>query len=1300
MKQKRNGKRFIANFIWILLFASLGLLTVYGVYLSGKWPAGSNAMAHVYKGAFLYKQLLKGNWYPLLDMNWYNGVEPFRYLAPLPTYGMAGCIALMGGNVLYGYLAYIFVLFFLGAMVWLLIGNRVRRIGLSGVLGILWFILPNNLYTVFQEGNLSRALAVIGVPWLVYKCYSYIEQKRSRTVLAIALTFMFLVLCDLEYAGMIFLAFFLFALVYGVFCTALRKTFHCLLSMLIGAGLAGVWLYPAIMGRMEVDNTQIMAGYFQPLFKTLNPVLRLQGGSAGYVYFGIATFLIVLSGIIAGRGKTRPFFVTTLILLLLTSSSVYPILARLPRGDRLWMLRFVSIAIAFAWFAFLQWRTLRGRLVLLAGILLLADSVPSLGLVYGYLNGRDVEARLEKQMEETLLAKAKSITNQRLAIMDLGEMESTGIYLASMYQSDTDISFGDNWQTASTANNVMLLNQSMQNGAYTYLFDRALGLGNDTILVQSNLLQYGSTDIPLLDAAAEKIGYELTDFNETYRLYHMDTPKQFGVKTNYTAIGIGAAAKDFSLCYPSMKETDSSNINDYSVEELKAYQVIYLDGFTYSNKERAEAMLKELADYGVRIVISGNGVPIDPYTGVQSFLGVICQPIQFSNGYPIMDTVLGIIDPSLFPSGFTKWKSVYLEGLDTCYGKVNELGKEIAFLGTAGGKENIIVMGFSLSYHYSLTGDKGIGALLDFAMQLDPEECPTNTIVPLEVSYGTRQIRIHSEEELVNTTLAYHDMFRSSQAITRQNHLLYVSTGDTVITMNYPYLKEGIAVSVAAWIILIFYMIGVHALWRRREIKAVDVFGIPRPVAGQLPKVEWMTPEGAKYLVEELVWKHFEGTEMEPEEEFTPGKYTVCVMVTVNGDERFAKQLDVLINNLQPDALEREEDIRLYAEMTFTATETFKFIEQPKDGMGYVGESYPLTWQISQPAKVAYLQVFEFDRWIISSVLPCEANVPLSYFLESDMIGKVKYRMTYILNNGQTSYSDEFVIDWIRGKNMRVLVTGVKGQLGHDVVNELEKRGMEAVGVDIEEMDITDAASVERVITESKVDAVIHCAAYTAVDAAEDNEAVCRKINVEGTENIVKVCKDLDIKMMYISTDYVFDGEGTRPWEPDDKNYAPQNVYGQSKLDGELAVSSMLEKFFIVRIAWVFGLNGKNFIKTMINVGKTHDTVRVVNDQIGTPTYTYDLARLLVDMIASEKYGYYHATNEGGYISWYDFTCEIYKQAGMDVKVIPVTTEEYGLSKAKRPYNSRLDKSKLVENGFEPLPTWQDAVARYVSMLE
>ena len=306
---------------------------------------------------------------------------------------------------------------------------------------------------------------------------------------------------------------------------------------------------------------------------------------------------------------------------------------------------------------------------------------------------------------------------------------------------------------------------------------------------------------------------------------------------------------------------------------------------------------------------------------------------------------------------------------------------------------------------------------------------------------------------------------------------------------------------------------------------------------------------------------------------------------------------------------------------------------------------------------------------------------------------------------------------------MRAFVTGVSGQLGYDVVKELLSRGYAVVGSDIAEneksalladltkgtasyefaaLDITDGAATEELLQRVQPDAVIHCAAWTAVDAAEDEENIEKvtAVNVTGTRNIATVCKALDCKMIYISTDYVFDGQGETPWEADCTDYAPLSAYGQTKLDGELAVKELLTKYFIVRIAWVFGLNGNNFIKTMLNIGKKYDTLRVVSDQIGTPTYTLDLARLLVDMIETEKYGCYHATNEGGYISWYDFACEIFKQSGYETKVTPVTTEEYGLSKAKRPFNSRLDKSKLVKEGFTPLPEWKDALSRYLGEIQ
>jgi dTDP-4-dehydrorhamnose reductase len=301
----------------------------------------------------------------------------------------------------------------------------------------------------------------------------------------------------------------------------------------------------------------------------------------------------------------------------------------------------------------------------------------------------------------------------------------------------------------------------------------------------------------------------------------------------------------------------------------------------------------------------------------------------------------------------------------------------------------------------------------------------------------------------------------------------------------------------------------------------------------------------------------------------------------------------------------------------------------------------------------------------------------------------------------------------LRGvRQMKFFVTGVNGQLGHDLMLELKRRGYEAIGsgsrptcsenIPYVSLDISDAAAVEQAIATVRPDVVIHCAAWTAVDRAEEPENYDKvfAVNAAGTKNLAQACKAQDCKLIYISTDYVFNGQGTEPWQPDDRSYAPLNVYGQSKLAGEMAVAQTMDKYFIVRTAWVFGINGGNFVKTMLRLGESHNSLRVVNDQIGTPTYTADLARLLVDMALTDKYGYYHATNEGGYISWYDFACEIFRKAGKPVQVQPVTTAEYGMSRAKRPFNSRLDKSKLVQMGFQPLPTWEDALDRYMTELE
>lgn len=1296
MKENKSGKR-IAFFIAMLVgYCLIALAVLYFVYNNGQYPYGSDTMCHVYKGKKLYEEILNGNYYPLLDLRWYNGVQMMRYWAPLPVYVMAGCVALGGGSEMTGYLIYVFMIAFFGAVVWLVMGYRMKRERLGAFLGALWFFMPNNLYALFYEGNLPRALSMVFLPWLLYRCHAYLKEKKVKHLVGIMLTFSLLTLCHLGYAGMILLSFMVFFLFYS-FSGGGRKALHCFLSIIFGVTLVGFWVYPSLQGGISsMDSSEVMAGFFQSLFTTLNPFLRLQTQDTWF-YFGLSAFLVILAGILAGKKGSRTYFATALVLLLLTSPWFYPILVRLPIGQYLWMLRFLSIALAMVLFGLLLWDSLKRWILICFAALLVLDTLPSLSLVYGFANSEPVEVRMERALKETLLDKAREITKNRLALIDASSLGATGAYLSSDYKQETDITFGAGWQSAATASNIMLLNQAAEGGAFLYLFDRALALGNDTLLIRNSVLP-GTDEKTLseLAMAASAVGYEQVEANREYSLFHMETPDCFGVITSYSAIGIGKAAREFSLYYPAIRETQDDNINHYSLDELSQYKLLYLDGFTYTNKSEAEELLRNLADLGVRIVINGAGIPLDEHTGIQSFLGITCQPIFFKNGYPLLDTKWGTMDTTLFPQGHTNWRTVYLEGLDNSIGRLEELGLSLSFLGTAGGSDNIYAVGLGLPYYYGLTKDSSIRALLDFVMQTNTMSLPENQVVTLRVEQTKGKLTIISEQDGVNTTLAYHDIFASASPIRDENHLLVVDAGVTEIVMTYPYWKEGLLLSGLTVLMAVVAFVCVKLLWKRREVKSVAIYGIPKPRVGTTPREGWMVPKGASYGVAELVWKNEEGEVMTSDMVFEPGNYRVCLKLSALGESIFADSVEVTVNGLVPDKVCREGRSELYAELMYPVKKAFTFLLQPQEAQGYEDEKIRITWQISESGKASYLQILEQDKWIITDVLPCQGNELLSYSDQGDMIGENLYRIVVIDENGTANFSNEFKIHRRRGKRMRVLVTGVKGQLGYDVVKELEKRGQEAVGVDIEEMDITDAAQVEDVITKAKVQAVIHCAAYTAVDAAEENEDVCRRINAGGTENIARVCKKLDLKMMYISTDYVFDGEGERPWEPEDEAH-PKSVYGQTKYEGELAVTGLLEKFFIVRIAWVFGIHGKNFVKTMLQVGKTHDTLTVVNDQFGSPTYTFDLAKLLVDMIATEKYGIYHATNEG-VCSWYDFACAIFKEAGMDVTVKPVTSAEYG-AKANRPSNSRMSKEKLSENGFSKLPSWQDALHRYLEEL-
>lgn len=1006
-------KKKLENITGIVLYGILAYLVVWIVYRSGTYPGGSDAMFHLYKGDILYREILKGNFYPLLDPMWYNGVELLRYWAPLPVYALALCQGLAGGSMFGGYLLFVGCIFFFGAAVWLWIGNRHGRTGLGAFIGALWFFMPNNLYTLFAEGNLPKSLCMVFLPWLLEQIYSYLTEKRWRNLLGITGCFSLITLCHLGYAGMILLAVLLFLVIYVIRFGGIRKCFHVLLAMALSVMLAGWWLVPALKGGIaSTVSSQVMETFFQDALVSLNPLYRMSNGAASVYYFGLAAFLTAIIGIFFGKNKSGTFFGCALVMFLCTTTSMYLIISHMPGSRYLWMLWFVSIALCMILFGLVLWGTLKKQWLRLFCLLLVLDAAPSLPLIYGDLSGRTVEERMDEMDEYSLLAEAKEITTQRIALMDLSATGATGAFLTSGYTTPKPGAFGAGWQAAATADNIMMLNEALETGRYYYMFDRCLELGNDTVLVRIDCLHEKNQDLDKVKEAAEASGYYLVTENESYLLYHLDTYEQFGTVSSYSAIGIGKPAMAVTMDYPAMEYGKSDNLNDYSLDELRKYQLVFLNGFTYDNKVQAEALVTQLSEAGVRIVIQADGIPVDEHTGIQSFLDVTCQPIVFSNGYPLLDTIDGTLDCDLFPSGYTSWRAMYLIGLDECWGKFDEIGEELEFYGTVK-NDNIVMIGLNLSYFYSLTLDEGVGKLLSHAMLFSETELPERTLVPLEVEYGQDRIVVRSEYDNVNTALAWHDIFGGTEGISRKNNLTFVNQGETVIRLHYPYFWEGMSVSILGLILTVLFLVMVWRLWRRRYVTKIEITEVVRPVKGESPAFTAAVPGEVKYTMSQVDWYDGEGRKLEKDFVFEKGKYRIAVTVSANAEEHFSRELKATVNGLKADRTEfLETDKRVLVEMTYEVIEPFRFLQQPGSLEGVRGDTVTVKWMISKVPRVGYLQVLEGENWIICDTVPREAEWELTLDISCGDKEECTYRLTYIMPDGRLEHSETFTVKW------------------------------------------------------------------------------------------------------------------------------------------------------------------------------------------------------------------------------------------------------------------------------------------------
>lgn len=803
MKSRKQPYYLIA--FMPILYVFLAYIVARLVENSGVYPSGVDTLCHLYKGSVLYNAIREGDLWPAYDRLWYNGVEMLRYWAPLPVYVLAMCQFLGGGSPMRGFLVFVMFIFIAGALVWLFVGFRLKRPFLGAFLGILWFFMPNNLIALFYEGNLPRSICIVILPLLMYWIYDYLRQPRWQTLPKLSFCFALTALCHSGYAGMILIAFLVYFTVDIVIYRMWRRCGEALLALVLGYMLIGAWLVPSLIGGItSTDSSEIMAGFFQSLLLSVNPAARFTRGCVDF-YFGLAALLLALFGIFMSRKKSMPGFWTGVIILICTSNTLYLVLAKLPGGQFLWMLRFISIALCMILFSFLIWDSLKKGWIVLFSVLLVLDALPSLPLIVGSQSGETPDEIMASYSDWTLIGEAKEMTQQRIALIDESAMDAMSAYLLTGYGKPVATTYGAAWQSCTTATNFKQIDRSLEDGSYLYMFDRCLEMGNDTVVVRLAVVKdLVNHPVEQMDEAAKRVGYRLVDYNDGYRFYKLDVDGCWGTVTKYRAVGIGTAAPGIARAFPVVEEVDSTNLNDFTFEELCGYDLIYLAGFTYDDKTAAEELITRLSESGVHIVIAADGIPEDRGSQSQSFLGVVCSQISFSQGYPDLATEEGVLETDLFPDGYREWNTVYVNGLDEVWGTVDDLEWNLPFYGTVK-NDHIVVIGLNLTYYYGLTEDEGVGRLLAKAMDMSPQELPERQIVPYTIRYTPDDITIQCGRDDVNTALAYHDSFSASQEIYARNHLTFVKAGSTVIAITCPYLKQGIAVSAVAAVLLAGY---------------------------------------------------------------------------------------------------------------------------------------------------------------------------------------------------------------------------------------------------------------------------------------------------------------------------------------------------------------------------------------------------------------------------------------------------------------------------------------------------------------
>ena len=773
-------KKKIGQLLWVVIYLATAVLLINFIKYNGLYPSGSDTMAHLYRSNVLFENIRAGQWIPVMDYGWYNGVESLRYFAPLPSYVLALIQFICGGDIFDAYLVFIALLFVVGAVGFLAMGSRVNRVFLGGLLGLLWFFMPSNMHNLFVAGNLPRAMAFMLLPYLVGMCVAYVRLNRVRYNACIIAVYGIICLTGVDNASIVFVSMLIFLLIYGLENKDYGRPCHVIVAMGLGFMVSSFWTVASVFGEGHKKTATV-------------PV--------NYGWISILMVIIIILGVLAARKSRKAYFITALIMFILTSSLADSLLVNMMGEKNLWFHRLVSVAVCMVFVGLLVWKTLKKWILAICMIILAVTTVPFASLVYGTMDQTTPEDRFTALAEETLLDEAKEITTQRLAVFDMGELEANGAFVASTFEKKTATTFGYGFEASATSENVALLNEALSGGHNAYLFDRCVEYGTDTVLIDTRFMYDPYYGIDELDDAAKASGFKLVDSNERYRLYHLKGASEcFGSVATYEGIAIGTSAPIITLDFPSVKSANTVYVDDYSLEELSQYKVIYLAGFSYHNRANAEKLLMDASDKGVRVVILADGLPSDETTQTKEFLGVTCFDISFAGGYPELDTIDGMLICDLFPSGYTRWNSVYVNGLDEVWGTLTDLDKPIDFYGTKY-NDNIVFIGLNLTYHYALTHDKAVGELLSHALDMDLSTLPDRKLVDLDIEYGQNAVTIKSDYDHVCTGLAFHDIYRSSSTLGQQFNILYVDKGTTIITFDYSYFYIGIMLSVTGLII-------------------------------------------------------------------------------------------------------------------------------------------------------------------------------------------------------------------------------------------------------------------------------------------------------------------------------------------------------------------------------------------------------------------------------------------------------------------------------------------------------------------